>query len=73
MLCLGAKARGWALRSAARMGSVLTLRSTLQENHTPRAEFLADLGEQPDIISKQRLLSTCALRDVLVKEFDQLQ
>lgn len=55
------------------MGSVLTPCSTLQEDHTPRAELLADLGEQPDLVPKELLLSPRALGDVLVKELDQLQ
>lgn len=55
------------------MGSVLTLVSTLQQHHAPRAEFLADPGEQPGLVSKELLLSSCALGDVLVKELDQLQ
>lgn len=73
MLCLGFKARGWALRGAARVGSVLTPHIKLQESRAPRAEFLADPGEQPDPISKQLLLSPCAPGDFLVKELDQLQ
>lgn len=70
---LGLKARGWALRTAARMVSVLTPCSTLQDNHAPRSKLLADLREQPDVISKQLLLSPRGARDVLVKELDQLQ
>lgn len=70
---MGLKARGWALGGAARVGSVLTPRSELQESHSPGAEFLADPGEQPDFTSKQLLLPPGAPGDFLVKELDQLQ